>query len=173
VGVLHRGKPYWGAVYAPALGDLAYGSQDRAFWIKRTFSKDEEKIELKPREFDRLSAIFDMDYHVFPNRNIDFSRDMPLNFYSAVVHFIYMATGRGRCYYFGSKIWDMAGAWAIMKLLGIEFMDYRTGEVLQEFSAGKFEPKLKLKNCHIVCKPKDFEYFKNISEEIAPVAQIA
>jgi len=166
VGVLRRGRPYWGAIYAPALGELVYGGADRAFWVSKAFTENENLAELKPSEPGRLSAIFDMDYHVRPKGDIDFSRDMPLNYYSAVAHFIYMATGRGRCYYFGAKIWDMAGAWAAMKLLGMEFIDYRTGEALQEFSAHNFAPELEVKSCHIVCRPKDFEYFRDISEVI-------
>jgi myo-inositol-1(or 4)-monophosphatase len=166
VGVLHRGKPYCGAAYAPALGELIHGSEHQAFWVKNAFTNTEQKTELKPGEFGKLPLVLNIDWFARSNDNIDFKIDMPSNFYSAVVHLIYMATGRGKCFYFGVKIWDMAGSWAIMKLLGIEFIDYRTGEILEKLSADKFKNTLQIKNCHIVCKPQDFEYFKNISEEI-------
>ena len=166
IGVLHNGAAYCGAAYAPALGELVYGDKDKAFWIKNAFSENEEKIELRPKEFGRLPLILNMDWFVRPNFDIDVSSDLSSNFYSAVVHLIYMATGRARCFYFGVKIWDMAGAWAVIKLLGMEFIDYRTGEILQKLSSDKFGNRLRIKSCHIVCKPEDFEYFKGISEEM-------
>ncbi|MDR1694520.1 MAG: hypothetical protein LBR70_04965 [Lactobacillaceae bacterium] len=166
VGVLHNGRPYCGAAYAPALGELIYGDKNNAFWVKKAFSEKEQRVELKRKDPGKLPLVFNMDWFVRPGVELDTSVDCPANFYSAVVHLIYMATGRGKCFYFGVKIWDMAGSWAVIKLLGMEFIDYQTGEILEKLSADKFSDKLKIKNCHIICRPKDFEHFKNISEEM-------
>jgi len=172
VGVLHFGKPFCGAVYAPALGELVYGDQNSAFWLKHAFSAIQEKIELKRTEITKRSLILDMDRWVRPHADINYSNDLPANFFATATHLVYMATSRARGLYVGSgpyisvKIWDIAGGWAIMKLLDIEFMDYKTGEILTELSAHKFDNGFKIKSRHIVCKPKDFAYFKSIVEEM-------
>lgn len=166
VGVLHNCEPFCGAAYAPALGELIYGSQEKAYWIKKAFSECEEKIELKPREFGKLPLVLDMNGTIRPSYKLDRSIDCTVSFYSVVVHAIYMATGRGKCLYFRAKIWDMAGSWAVLKLLGFEFIDYKSGEILQKLSNDKFRDNLRIKSCHIVCKPENFEHFKSISEEM-------
>lgn len=157
--MLKNGKPYCGAIYAPALGELVYCDTEQAFWIKNN-----TKIELKPSELGKLPIIFSLGRYVRQSDNYE-PRYLQAGYNSMTTHFLYMATGRGRCNYFKWHIWDMGGAWAIMKFLGFEFMDFKTGKILENLSADKFNDKLKIKNVHIVCKPADFEFFKGIAEE--------
>jgi len=166
VGVLHHGKPFCGAAYAPALCELIYGSEREAFWVRNAFTDRAQKTELKLQDSDRRALIFNMHSVVRFNDSIDVAKDSPRDFYSSVVHLMYMATGRGKALYFVVKIWDIAGLWAIMKLLGLKYMDYRTGEVLQVLSPDKFDNDMVIKNVHICCRPQDFDHYKNIAEEI-------
>jgi len=166
VGVLRRRAPLMGAIYAPALGELVYGDITGATWMRNVFSENQTTIQLYPHEIDRKALILNMDWFVTPNQNIDFRIEMPSNFYSAVVHFIYLATGRGRAHYFGVKIWDMSGGWALLKYLGFEFMNYNTGKILERLNSEDFSQKFKIKECHIVCKPNDFDRLKHIADLI-------
>ena len=164
VGVLCKGFPLMGAVYAPALGELVYGDMSGATWIKNMFRENEIVTQLQPRDIDKKALVLNMEWFMRSNKNIDFKRDLPANFYSAVVHMIYLATGRGRCHYFGALIWDMAGAWVVLKYLGFEFMNFETGKILENLNADDFKSNFRIKTCHIICKPADFDHFKEIAD---------
>lgn len=163
VGVLRYGKPYLGAIYCPAIRELVYFDGHQSHWLQNVFTEAETSCILKPNNSNSRALVFDNSWVVKINDNVDFSKDTVISLYSAVMHMLYIATGRGKCYYFGVYLWDMAGSWALLKNLGFEFINYSSGKILEEFSGHVFNDKIKIKETHIICRPEDFEHFKNIA----------
>lgn len=93
VGVLKRGKPYIGVVYASAINEVVYCDGKDVFWLRNAFKANECKTKLEPKE-DGGSIIFENAWFVKINDNIDYKKDTPLSFYSAVYHLLFIATGR-------------------------------------------------------------------------------
>jgi len=142
VGVLRYGKPYLGAVYAPAIGELAYFDGVRAYWLQNAFKQNEKKVELVEKPFDPKALILTATWLTKINDKFDSSQYTINDFYSTVFSCLCMATGRARAKYVGVKIWDVAGAWPILKHLGFEVMKYNSGRVLEEVSAENFGGQL-------------------------------
>ncbi|MDR0967548.1 MAG: hypothetical protein LBL75_01810 [Rickettsiales bacterium] len=166
VGILRNGKPYAGIIYAPVLGEIVYSDGKNAFWITNAFKKSEKIMQLKKQPVDPRALILAAHNRaIYINvRNLS-KNDTISGFYSAVVHLLYMATGRGRAYYFNAYVWDMAGSWAALNCMGINFMDYDTGKII-DFSSTSFKEGARVRNLQIVCRPDDFEYMKKITTKL-------
>jgi len=164
VGVLRNGHPLTGAIYAPILKELVYGDLNSATWVKNAFSKNQTISPLHPGNTNKNAFLLNMDWFVKPNNGLDCKRDIPANFYSAVANLLYVATGRGRAFYFGALIWDLAGAWAFLRYLGFEFMNYKTEKVLSKLNSEDFGKDFRIKDCHIVCRPNDFPHLKEVAD---------
>lgn len=164
VGVLKNGVPYLGAVYLPASDDMLYNDDGKVYWLKNSRNGKVRKIELKKEETNDIAMIFGNSWFAKQKDDIDFSKDTIIDLYSAVVHLFYIATNKGKGYYFGAYIWDMAGSWMAMKLLGVEFRDYVSGDLVEKLDSRWFDEKLKIKNLQIVSREKDFEHLREIVE---------
>lgn len=101
-------KPYLGAICLPALGEVVYFDGKNVHWMQNIYDSDVRDSIIEPQELSNL-AIFGNDWFVRINNNYDKKKETIVNLYSCIVRFFYMATNRGRGYYFGSFIWDMAG----------------------------------------------------------------
>lgn len=168
IGVLHYGKPFAGAIYMPALGELAYTVGEHVFWRKNAFAADETTTEIKP-EGDTPSEkpiFFENPFKARLNDNQNTKKDIPMNLYSAVAHFMYMTTLRARGYFFGAKLWDLAGAWKALDILGLKIFSFESEEILNEVSPTFFKDTLSMQHIAIVCHPSDFAYLKNISRAL-------
>jgi len=167
VGVLKYGKPYAGMLYAPALGELLYATNQQVFSIKNAFTKKETEVEVKPDADAKMSA--KRPFLLYDSWRIEFNEqanpleDMPLNLYPSVVQLIYLATLPARGYYTLVALWDNAGAWKALDLLGIKIMDYDTGEIMDEVTSKFYTEELRDKNLRIICRPEDFAYLKKIT----------
>lgn len=164
VGILHYGKPWLGAICLPAIGDILYTDSREIYWMKDIYSASSQTKILQKQELSRLAVIFGNDWFVKINDNYDNKTETILSFYSAVVHLYYMITQRGKGYYFGSYIWDMAGCWPMLKLMGFEFYNYSDKRKLDFFSADDFTAKFKIADLHIICRSNDFERLKLITD---------
>lgn len=163
VGVLKYGKPYLGVVYCPAVKELAYFDGEKSYWVQNAFCVDEKKALINPNLENRSSFVLEHPWSATLNDKIDLSKEVPVGVYSAVMSMFYVITGRARAWYFKVYLWDIAGAWPILDNLGFKMMNYNTGTVL-EVSEENFDSKIRIKDVHIVCKPNNFEHYKNIAE---------
>ncbi|MDD4556613.1 MAG: hypothetical protein PHE89_04730 [Alphaproteobacteria bacterium] len=65
----------------------------------------------------------------------------------------------------GFILGDIAGGWTIIKNLGFEIINYKNKKILEKISAEDFmDGTLKVKEVHIICRPDDFEYLKEIAD---------
>lgn len=134
------------------------------FWLKNIYSAKPEKTMLRAEKLSPLAVIFSNDWFVKINDNYDAHSETILSFYSAVEHLFYMITGRGRAYYCGACIWDIAGSWPMLKLMNFDFYDYQSGRKLEFLSADDFNSKLKLNSLKIACRGEEFERLKLIAD---------
>lgn len=164
IGVMKNCKPYLGMVCLPATGDLIFFDGQDVHWVQKLNTAAEKDILVDKKELSKLTVIFDNSWFVKIGNKPDFSKDTFVSFYSCIVHFFYMITNRSRGYYFGSYIWDMAGSWPILQVMGFEFRDYESGKVMTELQQEDFTTKLKIKNIQVVSREEDYNHLKEIVE---------
>ncbi len=163
VGVLKNGKPYLGAIIAPVTGELVYYDGKSVFWQQEALSvMPPVPLQLEKSPSPQLAMIFGNEWFVEANCHLNPRQDTVISLYAAVLHLIYIATNRAKGYYFGSYLWDMAGAWGALHALGIDFYEYQSGTVVSAFSPEFFTPELKIKNISIVCRQEDFSHLREI-----------
>lgn len=159
VGVLKNNRPFMGVICLPYSNEIVACDGKNSFYIK-----NDKKILIERKEISKMSFIFDNTWWVKINDKYNKRTETIINLYSCVVHFFYMATHRGRGYYFRSYIWDMAGSWPILRNLGFEFYNYDNMEILNIFDEQNFDEKFRIKNLHIVCRENDLNHLKEITD---------
>ncbi len=152
IGILHNGKPHSGAIFAPALNELIYFDGTDGWWVKNNQKTKLEKYESNPKQFISFAGTW---------RDFERTLQPKLNFGSCVVSELYLATGRSCAYYFSQSLWDIAGSWALLEHIGLEFINFNTGEKLESIGSNVFDDKLRIRDLHIVCSPGDFEQYKS------------
>ncbi|MDR2902375.1 MAG: hypothetical protein LBU87_04630 [Lactobacillales bacterium] len=160
VGILKKGKPYMGFIYTPATKEIVYSDGGGVYWIQNAFEDQETKTRVVKSEKEPMFV--NLTWRVTQNGTFNLKKSRPVNVYAFVISFLYQATNRFKATYFEACLWDMAGAWAILKNLGYEFFNIETGEILEKFDRTHFNSKLIIDTVYIACRPKDFELYKSI-----------
>ncbi len=158
IGVLKKGKPWRGFLYAPALGELVYTDGEKVY-----FEKGEEVRQLAEKEFSSSKVVLahQWDIDIFDNHFA--GRLIVEDYFSAVVNLMFFALGRVKGVFARAYIWDLSAAMAICRVLGAGFFDYETGGEMTAFSREFFENSCKSKKLHIVCFPEELERVKSVS----------
>lgn len=164
VGILKYGKPYIGVVYAPALKELVYFDGDSSYWLQNVGLDNERKEKLVKRKVKYNSFVFQSVWDIRINDKVDYKRDCIVSLYSAVVHLLYVITGRGKAWHCKVFLWDVAGAWPILNNLGFGMYNYDNQEEIKELSGKDFSDKLRHKHMNIVCQLEDFDRVKSFSD---------
>lgn len=162
IGVLKYGKPYLGVIYAPALHELAYFDGKSSYWLQNVGAGMEHKIEIKQVVVSPNAILLDNPWYIKVNNNIDFRRDCTMNLYSAVLNFLLIITGRAKGYYCMASLWDIAGAWPIVKNIGCSMLDYSNGKSLEKVSLDDFDENFRMKELKIVSEKDRFKHLKNV-----------
>lgn len=158
IAVLKQGKPWLGLLYAPVTGELVYTDGEKVYFeyqgetsvvspgepsVSRVVLGHAWRVQLKPGHFDGKLVMHD--------------------YFSAVIFCLYMALGRVRGAFMQANLWDIAGGWAICKLLGMGFYDYENGKEMTEFTPEFFREKCQVRNMQILCFQRDFEMLKDLT----------
>lgn len=155
LGILKRGRPYMGIVYAPALQEAVYCDGKTVHWLKKPFSAEEEDMVLQPG--GRPSQLIFKNAHTFDLRQeYGVNGNLAVNFWSCVVHNLYVLTGRGKAAFVSAKLWDLAGAWAAFDLLGYKIYNIANGSELTSVCPSHFDPNLQLTYPHVICRQEDY-----------------
>jgi myo-inositol-1(or 4)-monophosphatase len=135
VGVLHRGGPFWGAVFFPALSRMFWGSSSGAFSNGRVMR------ELSGADIDQKLAFVAVPSNAHRLYDLDFPRVRSLG--STVAHLATVACGSA----IGAltraiKIWDIAGMLPILQQTEIS-LTYLSGQplVISELLDGRSAPE--------------------------------
>lgn len=165
VGIMKNKKPYMGFIYCPYMKEIIYHDGKETFWIKNAFT-DKETKEVLVRN-DNAKVIFDSRFsRQFSNKEfLKIKHDVFMNLYSAVVHFLYIATNKAKGYYFTLSLWDIAGAWPIIESLGYGLYNTQTKEPLKELSPEFFDNEFYLKDSYVACTKENLEYLSSLIRE--------
>lgn len=158
IGVLKHGRPWLGLMYAPVTGELVYTDGKKVYFeyqgttgvlqpgqtsASRVVLGHAWRVQLKPGHFDGKLVMHD--------------------YFSAVIFCLYMALGRIKGAFMQANLWDIAGGWAVCKLLGMGFYDYESGKELTEFTPEFFRDKCQVRNMQILCFRRDFSVLKDLT----------
>ncbi len=166
IGVFKYGKPLYGFLYAPELNQLIYCDDTDVYLVNNPFSSTENKIKIPDLDNGDIAPIFfehptGMKLTEYWNKN---RKAFPMNMYSGVLHFMYVAMGQGLGYYYCIYLWDIAGSLAIFDKLGIKVLNIKTKSEFDLFTPNTFNEKLRSNNMYIACLPKHFDYLQKIAE---------
>lgn len=166
IGVFKNGKPFGGAIYAPALHSLVYADDEKVYALENAFLKDETKKELIkiPDEIDNEPILFASPTKIRLNKNWNKKEIVPIDMYSAAVNCLGMAKGQARGYFFRAYLWDIAGSLPIFAKLGIKVLDIKDGREYAPLEKDMLRPDLKSRELYLVCRPKYFEYLRKIAD---------
>lgn len=164
VGVMKNCRPYLGCICLPSLGELLYFDGEKIHWLQNIYEETCSDTIIEKSELPALSIIFGNEWFVKINDFYNPRQDTIMSHYACVVHFYYMITKRAKAYYFGSYLWDIAGAWPMLQALGFEFYEYKTARTIEMFNPHNFNSKLRIKALAIACQEKDFDYLKKITD---------
>ncbi|MDR1026406.1 MAG: hypothetical protein LBL47_03305, partial [Lactobacillus sp.] len=142
--------------------ELAYFDGTASYQLTNAFTEKEKKTKLTPKATDNKSVILMNNWVGSPNHNYDGDKITINDYYSMAFALLCVVTGRARATYFQVKPWDLAGAWPILKDLGLEFYGYNTSSPLNEVSPKTFNNNWKPHEVYICCKKEDFDYLQSV-----------
>lgn len=162
IGLMFKGQPLLGGVYMPATEELFLYDGQQALFLQNPFSPNVHTETLQPLKelgghdfLDTNSSYAQRDVQFVVSGRFD---QTALN--TAAMSMAYTAAGRSCGCLFRASIWDMAGAWPLLKATGLEMIDFFTGEPLKTFTADVVNDKWHLKSTYICCKPQFFAEIK-------------
>ncbi|MBP3686878.1 MAG: hypothetical protein J6J35_00760 [Alphaproteobacteria bacterium] len=163
LGVFKKGKPYLGALYLPALGELVFvNDKNEAYWVKNAFNEQEHFIRLHEDFVSNSPLIVDLQRHFELDNSKNVKNYLFVDYFCSVFCYVLLATGRARCGMFKDWLWDMAGGWCIFRALGYRLYDVKAGKYLEKLDTDDLTDDLKFKNAHIIGKEEDIAYLKNV-----------
>lgn len=158
IGVLKHGKPWLGLLYAPVTGELLYTDGRKVF-----FEYQNELKIIEPNQKSTSRVVLGHAWRVKLKPNHFDGKLIMHDYFSAVIYCLYVALGRVRGAFIQANLWDVAGGWAICKLLGMGFYDYETGCEMDAFKKEFFREKCQVRNMNILCYRQDFDLLKDLT----------
>ena len=164
IGLLKDLKPWMGAVYFPAFGELLYHNGDKAFLIRGVNTKNEKCTPIKPVNVQISSKTYFLTTDVFFKKFDWDHKDCRIQIQScAAVEMCWPALGRLCGSLTKSSLWDFAGSWPIIRAAGLDMRSVSTGKKLDSLDLNCFSRELpwRLKEFYIVSNQKNFSILKN------------
>jgi len=155
VGVFRYGKPYLGVLYMPATHEIVYYDGNKVHLLRQAFQPEEEDVEVNAVPCRNCPMIFGHPWNTPLTPDYDMSQFVFVDYYSAVVKLLYLATHRARAYTCHMSLWDMAAGWTICNAVGIKLYHFQSGREITEVKAEDFDNNLRLKDVYIFCAPED------------------
>ena len=164
VGILKRGEPHMGAIYAPAMGLLTYADDKNAVSISKAFTGNEKRHYLSSD--DRQAPLFINETNaLLPNKNWKNKELMFIDTYAGVLKALFTVTGKARGFASFGYLWDLAGVWPIARKVGMDIRDLDTGHTLSLDDFRDKDLRVHDGTFKIMSRHRDFEYLKNILEK--------
>lgn len=162
IGLMYKGKPFMGGIYMPATNELFLNDGQQALLLQDPFGPNVHTEPLKPvtelnkRDFFDVNSSY-MLRHLPPFKMDKFDQTA-LN--TAATSMAYVAAGRACGCLFHASIWDMAGAWPLLNAMGIDIINFETGQPIKTMTADLVNEKWHIKGVYICCKPQFFDELK-------------
>ncbi len=154
VGLLRKGKPYLGVVSIPALKELYWYINGKAYCQigdspVRLLKKN--KVQMTP---------FSLFYvHIHQHFTLSEKISRTISFPAVQPGFIWSATGRfsGALIDEIIKVWDFAGAWGICQACGLDFYTLKTGKKMDAVTSTYFNEQWQMKMPMILTKKDNLD----------------
>lgn len=135
-GVLTDGRPRAGCVYLPALGELYYAEQDKAFCITSPFTAQESCTRLPSLSLADLQGrpLYTHSSRRVLRAHSVIADGLPPFLSLPAINPGLMWTARGQmsATLMQLKLWDFAGAWPILESVGIRLRALEDGRVMEK-----------------------------------------
>lgn len=167
LGLLYKGQPLMGGVYNPATDTLFIHGEQRPLLMQRPFGTN---VHTEP-----LNMMRKTDGHVFfdvisgkaiKKYNL---KTLPADITASnamAVGLANVAAGRLMGSYFKAALWDLAGAWPLLKNTGVGVFNLNTGALLKTITPDLLTPDWYFKDPYIACNP---DFFKDIQKAFKPL----
>lgn len=162
LGVMHKGRPFLGAIYLPAIQQFLATDGTQSWVIHNAFTAEETKTLLHSKPMPLNSQVFVESYRAAhmqweqssghsiwvntPESAMDGSSNALTN--HAAGHVLY------RFY----SVWDVAAAIAIGLHAGFTVRNMKNGQSFSVFTAANFKPTWKLDDDWLLCPDEHFDY---------------
>lgn len=161
VGVFENLKPIAGFIYLPALGELAYVVNNKAYYIQNAFKENQTQSLLLPKEKTPfVYLLHPMQYQMSPESV--YGKMLTYDLYSQAANYLYTLKGSVRANICRCCLWDVAAVMAFAEPLGFVFKNYQTNENIQSINSSWLNDKLSLTADVVLSRPQDFAELKNI-----------
>lgn len=164
IGLLKNLKPWMGAVYFPALGELLYHDGNKAVLVRHMNTKNEKRTFIKPTNVEISGKTYFLATDVFFKKFDWDHKDCRVQIQScAAVEMCWPALGRCCGSLTKSSLWDFAGSWPIIRAAGLEMRSAVTGQILDSLDLNYFSQDIpwRLKEFFIVSSEKNFPILQN------------
>lgn len=162
IGVLKNGKPHVGGVYLPALDELYWHENGRAYFTYKDNTPSEIEINDKPLSpfslfFINLHQRFTLSEQV--SKTTSFMAIQP--------GLLWSATGKFSGALSKLKVWDMAAAWGVCQAAGLNFYGLEDGKKIEHVSENDFDDNWKMRQPMIMATKRNIDVLrKNIKSVI-------
>lgn len=166
VGLLKEGRPWLGAVYLPALGELFYCDGENSYFVSKAFTAAARKTVITPvdQEITRQSLFLGTD-SLIKDFGWDYSCCQVLLPACAVIALCWPTVGRGCGCFFNAHLWDFAGSWPIWRCAGLELRTVSSGRSLEALDTALFKGTApqpwRICEPHILSSERNYPLIKN------------
>ncbi len=164
IGILKDLKPWMGAVYFPAFGELLFHYGKKAVFVRHPGTKNEKRKTITPVDVEISSKTYFLATDVFFKKFDWDHKDCRVQIQScAAVEMCWPALGRCCGSLTKSSLWDFAGSWPIIRAAGLDMRSMSTGQKLDRLDLNCFSREIpwRLKDFYIISSAKNFLTFKN------------
>lgn len=164
IGVYHKSYPLMGIIYLPAIQELIYCDENKAYHIRKAFTRNQCKEEIKPQKTISSPIIFGHSWVWNLTRRFSIKKAVFIDYYSSVSQCFYTLTGQAKAYALHLHLWDIAGAIPIAKRVGMKIFQYDGNSTYDCISNKFFTSDMWTRKPCILCNPQDFAELKTLIE---------
>ena len=149
IGLYKNYKPYMGFIYLPSIGELIYTDGTKSYYVKKAFSKEEIKQELKVKNLEINPKSIILAHRL---KNYNDSKFVFLDLYSSYVLAFNTLNGSGIASFFTKpKLWDMSATLPIAVNMGMAFRSIESNEDLLSLKDLVIDDDWKLSDVYMMC----------------------
>jgi fructose-1,6-bisphosphatase/inositol monophosphatase family enzyme len=168
VGILKNRKPWLGFVMFPALGEMFHCDGQSAYFTRNVFGPEPDRTALKQTSPDLNGNSTVLCSEPFASRyrwNYDSFKLIVSE--CATLNLCWPAMGRGIGCMFGEHIWDLAGSWPTLAMLGFTLRGIHTGRQIERFDPDDYDSDtLLMKEPVVISRP---EHFQRLAAAASPL----
>lgn len=157
IGVMKKNRPWLGLVYLPVLDELVFTDGTKVWWEQKG-----RRQEVEPQLQNNSYLVMGHNWLLCPQCEPGKEKMILADFFSAASYFLFLCTNRARGAFLKAYLWDIAGGWAIAKVLGIGFYDYETKAEMEEFGPAFFRNDCFMARMVISCREEDYPAVKGL-----------